>query len=97
MEQSVGVRATNVQTKSGIDPFYWRFLERGWVPRGPGQRFKGGPRRRKLERDRAIAAGAQEITKYRFLKPAFEAAGTRALDAFNKAVADGIAKENGSR
>lgn len=93
VKQSVGVRATSVQSKSGIDPFYWRFLEGGWIPRGPGQRFKGGTRRRRLERERAIAAGAQEIIKYRFLKPAFEASGPRALDAFNKAVVDGISKE----
>lgn len=93
VKQSVGVRATSAQSKAGIDPFYWRFLEAGWVPRGPGQKFKGGVRRRKLERQRAIAAGARTVA-YPFLKPAFDAAGRRALDAFNKAVADGIAKES---
>lgn len=93
VKQSVGVVATSAQTKSGVDPFYWRFLEGGWVPRGPGRRFKGGPRRRRIERDRAIAAGAR-IVSYPFLKPAFESAGSRALDAFNQAVADGIAKES---
>lgn len=90
---SVGVRVTGAQTKRGIDPFYWRWLEGGWVPRGPGNRFKGGKRRRALERERAIAAGARRVA-YPFLKPAFESAGTRALEAFNQAVADGIAKES---
>lgn len=92
-EQIVYVKATRAQTKRGIDPFYWRFLEGGWVPRGPGQKIRGGRRRRKLERDRLIAGGAQ-VVSYPFLKPAFEAVGSRALDAFTKAVEDGIAKES---
>ena len=90
---SVGVRTTRAQSKLGVDPFYWRFLEDGWIPRGPGKRFKGGERRRRLERERAIAAGAEKITKYKFLEPAFKAVGHRALEAFNQAVSDGIAKE----
>lgn len=93
VKQSVGVRATGAQTKSGVDPFYWRFLEGGWIPRGPGQRFRGGTRRRKFERERAIAGGARRVA-YPFLKPAFDAAGPMALEAFNQAVADGIAKES---
>lgn len=92
-EQIVYVRATRAQTKRGIDPFYWRFLEGGWVPRGPGKRLKGGKRRRALERERVIAGGAQ-VVSYPFLKPAFEAVGPRALDAFNAAVTDGITKES---
>lgn len=93
VKQFVGVRATRAQTKSGVDPFYWRFLEGGWIPRGPGQRFKGGTRRRRLERGRAVAGGARRVA-YPFLKPAFDAAGSRALNAFNQAVTDGIAKES---
>ena len=93
VKQSVGVRATRAQTKSGVDPFYWRFLEGGWIPRGPGHRFKGGARRRRLERERAVAGGARRVA-YQFLKPAFDAAGSRALNAFNPAVTDGIAKES---
>ena len=92
-EQIVYVKATRAQTKRGIDPFYWRFLEGGWVPRGPGQKFKGGKRRRALERQRAIDGGAR-VVSYPFLKPAFDAVGPRALEAFNRAVAEGIAAEN---
>lgn len=93
VKQSVGVLATRAQAKSGVDPFYWRFLEGGWLPRGPGRRLKGGKRRRALERERAIAGGGR-IVSYPFLKPAFESTGSRALAAFNQAVADGIAKES---
>lgn len=92
--QSVFVKATARQTKRGVDPFYWRFLEAGWIPRGPGQRFKGGKRRRALERERALAAGATKITKYAFLRPAFYAKKDQALDAFVKSMNEGIAKEN---
>lgn len=94
---SVFVKATAKQVKRGADPFYWRFLEAGWIPRGPGQRFKGGPRRRALERERALASGATKITKYRFLQPAFQAKKNEALDAFIKAMNEGIAKENAKR
>ncbi len=94
--QSVGVRATGAQTKAGIDPFYWWFLEGGWIPPGTGQRFRGGERRRAWERRRALAAGARRVA-YPFLAPAFEAAGLRALRAFNDTVADGIAKESGNK
>lgn len=92
--QTVGVRASKAQTKRGADPYYWRFLEGGWIPRGPGQRFKGGKRRRAVERERALRSGATKITKYNFLKPAFDRKKQEALDAFIKSMSDGIVKEN---
>jgi HK97 gp10 family phage protein len=93
VRQSVTVRASKAQRGRGADPFYWRFLEGGWIPRGPGQRFRGGTRRRRLERQRAVAGGARRIA-YPFLKPAFDAVGQPALAAFTKAVEDGIARAN---
>lgn len=93
VKQTVGVRQTRAQARHSADPFYWRFLEAGWVPRGRGQRFKGGRRRRALERERAIRGGAR-VVRYPFLSPAFESAGPRALSRFNQAVTDGIAKES---
>lgn len=65
------------------DAFYGRFLELGWTPRGPGRRFEGGVRRRRLARERAIAAGARTV-KLPFLVPGFQAAQSRALEAFNQ-------------
>lgn len=91
------VRATSKQAENGVDPFYWRFLEAGWIPRGPGNRFKGGKRRRAVERERALASGAQKITKYRFFEPAFKSKQAAAIDAFVKRVETGIAKENQKR
>jgi len=102
----VGVRSKGrlsaVQTldtkRSGrvIDPFYWRFLEGGWVPRGRGRKFRGGTRRRTIERNRAIAAGARTVS-HPFLAPAFKFAETAALDRFIVVMEQGIAKEEARR
>lgn len=87
----VSVRSGKGYAKKGRgDPFYWRFLEGGWLPRGPGGKLKGGARSRRLQRNRARAAGAQEV-RYPFLKPAFDEAGGRALLQFNERMARGIA------
>lgn len=71
------------------DPFYWKFLEAGWIPRGPGGKLKGGNRSKKLQRSRARAAGAREV-RYPFFKPAFDEAGRQALAAFNERMVKGI-------
>ncbi len=89
---SVGVRASKVQKRAGSDPFYWRFLEGGWVPRGRGQKLRGGSRRRALERTRLAASGARRY-QYPFLAPAFQAQGGAALAAFELAFAEALAKE----
>lgn len=89
----VGVRATQSQIRRGRNPFYWRFLEAGWIPRGPGKRLKGGSRSRALGRERALKAGARKV-RYPFLGPAFEAKSDQALQAFVDTVSAGIAQEN---
>jgi len=87
--QSLDVKRSGRRT----DPFYWRFLERGWIPRGRGRKFRGGTRRRALERERALAGGARRVS-HPYLLPAFRIADTAALDAFTNVMEDGIAKEN---
>lgn len=89
----VGVRASKAQQKRGVDPFYWRFLEGGWLPRGPGRKLRGGVRSRALQRERAIKAGSRRVA-YPFLAPAFRLSSGAALDAFERAVAQGIEAEN---
>ncbi len=84
----VGVRASKAQRGRGIDPFYWRFLEAGWAPRGPGQRLKGGKRRKALERTRNAGARIERP----FLAPAFQAAQGAALAAFESRVDAELAK-----
>jgi len=90
--QYVSVRAGRAKTA----PFYWRFLEHGWIPRGPGAKLKGGEKSRALQRNRALAGGARKF-QYPFIAPAFYAGQGGAIDAFNSRIAARIAKENARR
>lgn len=78
----VGVKASRTARKTARDPFYWRFLEGGWIPRGPGQRIKGGTNRKALERSRTAS---RRIARP-FLAPAFRRAQGAAISAFNTRV-----------
>jgi HK97 gp10 family phage protein len=80
---SVGVRASKAAKGRGADPFYWRFLEAGWTPRGRGQALTGGRNRKSLERSRARAAGGRFV-QYPFLAPAFQRSSSAALAAFER-------------
>ncbi|MEN9807761.1 MAG: hypothetical protein RL756_2281 [Pseudomonadota bacterium] len=60
------------------DAFYARFLEFGWIPRGRGNRIRGGKRRKALERDRL----SDKKVSYPFFGNAFRGVQSRALDAF---------------
>jgi HK97 gp10 family phage protein len=86
----VGVRAGKKALKSG-DPFYWRWQEEGWVPRGPGDRIQGGAQRKALERRRA-KAGGRFIPGKHFFQRSFTANGQKALAAFNSRLSQRIAK-----
>lgn len=88
----VSVRsATKARLGGARDPFYWRFLEAGWVPRGPGQRLRGGSRSRQAQRARAAAGGARRF-QYPFLEPAFRQSGSAALAAFTRGMEKRIAE-----
>lgn len=91
--QTPGMVRAVVSVKSGRkakgDAFYWRFLEGGWIPRGPGNRLKGGRRTKALMR---LRGAAQKITKYKFLQPAFNATQSAALAAFYERLRTAIAK-----
>jgi hypothetical protein len=95
-----GKAARAVKRKGGavnLDAFYGRFLEYDWIPRGRGKGFRGGRRSRALQRERALSSGAQKITKYRFLAPAFTQGKDAALKAFFAKIEQRIAKENAKR
>lgn len=95
VEAFVGVRGKRTVGRGQrvIDAFYGRFLEFGWIPRGPGQRFRGGTRTRALLRERALKAGATR-QRHPFLEPAFRRASGAALQAFNERMAAGLAVES---
>jgi HK97 gp10 family phage protein len=79
-----GPRARAIKRKRGtvnLDAYYWRFLEGGWIPRGPGQRLSGGRNARALARRRALAGGARTV-RHPFIAPAFRSAREEALRVF---------------
>lgn len=78
---NVGVRVGKSTKGRGV-PFYWRWLEGGWIPRGRGQGIKGGDRSKALQRRRLIAGGAKR-RQFPFLAPAFAAGQGAAVQAFN--------------
>lgn len=82
---AVTVRASRQRRGTRDDPFYWRFLEGGWIPRGPGRRIAGGERRRALERERIVSGGGRRM-QLSFLDPAFKSQGGAALAAFNRRI-----------
>lgn len=75
------------------DPYYGRWLETGWMPRGPGKSLKGGVRTRRLQRERSRAAG-HRFVRYPFLQPAFDRAHAAALMAFQSTMQLEIDKAN---
>lgn len=72
------------------DPFYFRFLEEGWIPRGPGHALKGSDRKKRAAR----AASTARRYQYPFLGPALQAKSTQAVQAFEQSVLPEIAKAN---
>jgi hypothetical protein len=74
---------------ANLDAFYWPWVEGGHVARGPGQRIRGGMRRRALERKRLRAAGKWVEGRW-FLRRAFQTQQTAALQAFEKRLAISI-------
>jgi HK97 gp10 family phage protein len=91
--QFVSVKAKG---SNKLAPFYWRFLESGWIPRGPGKKFTGGERTRSLKRSRALAGGARRIA-YPFIAPSFSSGQGAAINAFYARIAARIEKENAKR
>lgn len=88
---SVSFRKGGKAAKTGRDAFYGRFLQLGWVPRGPGKALRGGRRSKALQRSRSAGI---KIIKYRFIGPTFQRGAAAALATFNKRISTRIAKES---
>lgn len=73
--------ASKARLGTARDPFYWRWLEGGWIPRGPGRRLRGGADSKRSQRQ-----GAGGRVAYPFLAPAFRSGGGAALAAFERGV-----------
>jgi len=83
--RSVGKRGKN------NDAYYARFVIRGHIVRGPGQKLQGGRRSRELQRSRLRRSGAREVPPNKFLSRAFAASRGRALSAFNDKLSSELA------
>ncbi len=76
-----GGSSRRVNRKSGTvtDAFYWRWQEAGWIPRGPGQKIRGGRRTQALTRSRLQG---KKIPGRWFIRDAFKSQQQAAIDAF---------------
>jgi HK97 gp10 family phage protein len=61
-----------------LDAYYWKFLEAGFIPRGPGNSLQGGRRFKKLIRERTAGRKIQR----EFIAPAFKRGQSAALRGF---------------
>lgn len=84
----VSVRSGKKAAEKQRDAFYWRFLEGGWIPRGPGKGLKGGRRYKELQRSRATRGKVS----YPFIAPAAAQAQSPALQAFKVRLTKKIAE-----
>ena len=75
-------------------PFYWRWQEKGWMPRGGGQRLRGGTRYKKLQRERNRAGGARFIEGRWFLRDSAKEGASAAVDAFFRKMTESFAEES---
>lgn len=93
----VGVRSGK---KVKGDPYYWKFLEGGWVPSGRRKR-QGGDRykalTRKRDADARASSGRSRSIKFPFLAPAYFAKRQDAVLRFNQVIAEFISKQKGGR
>lgn len=87
----VSVRSGEARDRvRGINPWYWKFLEGGWIPTGP-KRVAGGKASRRLFRKRNQS---RKILDYRFIRPAWDANQGQAIRAFEDAAQKAIDRLN---
>lgn len=91
---TVGVRGRVKSRGAAFDPFYWRWQEAGWIPRGPGKKIRGGERTRRLARERILASGGQRVPGRWFLRDAAREGKNAAIDAFFKRMTESFAEES---
>lgn len=71
------------------DPFYWSFLEFGWIPRGPGNALRGGTVKKKAIRQ---AQSNRRIPGKPFIQPALENKQQEAIAAMQDRLDKDLAK-----
>lgn len=91
-----GGSSRRVNRKSGAvtDAFYWRWQEAGWIPRGRGNKLKGGDRSKALARSRSQG---RKVPGRWFIRDAFKSQTQPALDAFYARLGAAIARYNSQK
>lgn len=79
----------NGRVRYADDPYYWSFLEFGWIPRGPGQALRGGTRKKKAIRS---AEKAKRIPGRSFIKQALQNKTQQAIAAMETRLDKDLAK-----
>lgn len=74
----LAVSSGRIVTRYKDDPFYWRFLEDGWIPRAPGKALRGGKRKKEQARSRDRA---KKIPARPFIAQALVNKKDQAIDA----------------
>lgn len=77
-KQASKLRIRNGRVRYADDPFYWRFLELGWIPRGRGQGLKGGALKKAAARERDMG---RKIPGRSFIGDALKNKRDAAIDA----------------
>lgn len=77
-----------------LDAFYWYYLEKGWIPRGPGNPIGGGKRVRKIRRANLLSHGGANFKRFPFIKPAFQKTRDPALQEIIRLIDERIKREN---
>jgi hypothetical protein len=87
------VKGSRIVSAAVDDPYYWRFHELGWTPRGAQGALRGSDRNKARQRSELKAKG-----KFRsgtpFIGPALENKGREAIDAMGIALAEELSKES---
>lgn len=79
--KSLKIRGGRVSVKYKDDPFYWRFLEFGWIPRAPGKALKGGARKKAAARKESAS---KKIAGRSFIEKALSNKRQQAIDAMGE-------------
>lgn len=74
------------------DAFYWPWVEKGHLARGPGSRISGGQRTKELKRSRLRSSGAKAVAPKPFLATGFRAGQGGAVAEFAQTMATQIAE-----
>lgn len=87
------VKGGRIVSAAVDDPYYWRFHELGWTPRGAKGALRGSDRNKARQRSELKASG-QFRPGTSFIEKALENKGREAIDAMGVSLNEELAKES---